>query len=106
MSSNILLSRLSPYIDEIIGDHQCGFRRNRPTTDQNVYINQKLETKLEYNDTVPQIFIDFKKAYYSMRREVLQNILIDQVMEVLYPSTPRHCQSLSQRHLLLILLHV
>jgi hypothetical protein len=26
--SNILLLRLSPYIDEIIGDHQCGFRRN------------------------------------------------------------------------------
>jgi hypothetical protein len=23
--SNILLSRLSPYIDEIIGDHQCWF---------------------------------------------------------------------------------
>jgi hypothetical protein len=23
--SNILLSELSPYIDEIIGDHQCGF---------------------------------------------------------------------------------
>jgi hypothetical protein len=22
---NILLSRLSPYINEIIGDHQCGF---------------------------------------------------------------------------------
>jgi hypothetical protein len=28
------LSRLSPYVDEIIGDHQCGFRRNRSTTDQ------------------------------------------------------------------------
>jgi hypothetical protein len=27
--SNILLSRLVPYIDEIIGDYQCGFRRNR-----------------------------------------------------------------------------
>jgi sorting nexin-29 len=26
--SNILLSRLVPYIDVIIGDHQCGFRRN------------------------------------------------------------------------------
>jgi hypothetical protein len=24
--SNIILSRLSPYIDEIIGVHQCGFR--------------------------------------------------------------------------------
>jgi hypothetical protein len=23
--SNILLSSLSPYVDEIIGDHQCGF---------------------------------------------------------------------------------
>jgi hypothetical protein len=23
--SNILLSRLTPYVDEIIGDHQCGF---------------------------------------------------------------------------------
>jgi hypothetical protein len=27
--SNILLSRLTPYADEIIGDHQCGFRRNK-----------------------------------------------------------------------------
>ena len=31
--SNILLSRLIPYAEEIIGDHQCGFRRNRSTTD-------------------------------------------------------------------------
>jgi hypothetical protein len=29
-----ILSRLSPYIDEITGD-QCGSRRNRSTTDQN-----------------------------------------------------------------------
>jgi sorting nexin-29 len=26
---NIFLSRLSPYRDEIIEDHQCGFRHNR-----------------------------------------------------------------------------
>jgi hypothetical protein len=26
---NILLDRLTPYADEIIGDHRCGFRRNR-----------------------------------------------------------------------------
>jgi hypothetical protein len=32
--SNIFLSRLSPYIDDIIRDHQCVFRRNRSTTDQ------------------------------------------------------------------------
>jgi hypothetical protein len=32
--------------------------------------------KLEYNGTVHQIFIDFMKAYDSVRREVLYNILI------------------------------
>jgi hypothetical protein len=31
--SPILLSSLSPYIDEIIGFHQCGFRRNRSIID-------------------------------------------------------------------------
>jgi hypothetical protein len=30
---NIVLSWLRPYIDEIIGYRQCGFRRNRSTTD-------------------------------------------------------------------------
>jgi hypothetical protein len=32
--SNFLLSRLSPYIDKITGDHQYGFLHNRSTTDQ------------------------------------------------------------------------
>jgi len=31
--SNIPLSMLIPYAEEITGDHQCGFRRNRSTTD-------------------------------------------------------------------------
>jgi hypothetical protein len=33
--SNILLSRLSSYADEIVGSHPRGFRRNRSTTDHN-----------------------------------------------------------------------
>jgi hypothetical protein len=36
--SNILLSRVSPCIDEIIGDHECGFRHNGSTTDQIICI--------------------------------------------------------------------
>jgi sorting nexin-29 len=31
--------------------------------------------KLEYNETVYQLFVDFKKAYDSVRREVLYSIL-------------------------------
>jgi hypothetical protein len=69
-------SRLSPYVDEIIGNQQCGFRRSRSTTDQIFCIRQTLEIKWEYNDTVQQLFTDFKRAYDSMRREVWYNILI------------------------------
>jgi hypothetical protein len=74
MLSNILLSRLIPYADEIIGDHQCRFRRNRSTADQIFYIREILEK--EYNGTVHQLFTDFKKAYDSVRRAALYNILI------------------------------
>jgi hypothetical protein len=33
--------------------------------------------KWEYSETVHQLFIDFKKAYYSVRREAFHNILIE-----------------------------
>jgi hypothetical protein len=41
--SNILLLRLTPYAEEIIGEHQCGFIRNRSTTDHIFCIRQILE---------------------------------------------------------------
>jgi hypothetical protein len=47
---NILLSRLSLCIDEIIGDHQCGSRRNGSTNDQIFCIRQILEKKWEHNN--------------------------------------------------------
>jgi hypothetical protein len=50
--SNIILARLTPYVNEIIGDHQCGFRCNRSTTNQIFYIHKILEKKWEYNGAV------------------------------------------------------
>jgi hypothetical protein len=75
--SNIPLSSLTPYAEEIIGDHQCGFRRNRPTTDHIFSIRQIIEKKWEYNEAGHQLFIDSKEAYDAVRREVLYNILIE-----------------------------
>jgi hypothetical protein len=75
--SNILLARLTPYVNEITGDYQCGFHRNRSTIDQIFYIRQILEKKWEYNGTVLQLFVDFKKAYDSIKREVLYSILLE-----------------------------
>jgi hypothetical protein len=45
--------------------------------DQIFYIRQILEKKWEYNGTVHQLFIDFKKAYDSINRKVLYNILLE-----------------------------
>jgi hypothetical protein len=42
-----------------------------------IRIRQILEKKWEYNEAVHQLFIDFKKAYDSVRREALYNILIE-----------------------------
>jgi hypothetical protein len=73
---NIILWRLSPYIDEIIGDHLCGFWCNRSTTDQIFCIRQILEKKWEYNETVHQLFRDFKKAYDSSLRNASCCVLV------------------------------
>ena len=36
-----------------------------------------MEKKWEYDGTIHQLFIDFKKAYDSVKREVLDNILTE-----------------------------
>ena len=64
----IILRTLTPYIDEIIGDRQCGFRRNTLTIDQIFCIRQILEKKWEYDGTIHKLFIDIKKQYDSVER--------------------------------------
>jgi len=47
------------------------------TIDHIFFIRQILEKKWEPNEEVHQLFIDFKKVYDSVRREVLYKILIE-----------------------------
>jgi hypothetical protein len=68
-----MLSRLTPYAEVIIGDLQYGFWCNSQPL---FYIHQILEKTLKYIEAVHHLFIDFKKAYDSVRKEVLYNILI------------------------------
>ena len=74
--SNILLSGVTQYANEIIGENQCGFRRNRSTINHIFSLEQIFEKKWEYNNKVYQLFIDFEKAYDSINRESLYDILI------------------------------
>jgi hypothetical protein len=50
-----------------------------------------LEKKCEYNGTVQQLFMDFKKAYDSVRREVLRNILIESGIPTEQPGLIEMC---------------
>ena len=60
--SNILLSRLTQYAEKTIGDHQCGFRHNRLTTDHIFCVHQIHVKKWVYNDAAHRLFLDCKKA--------------------------------------------
>jgi hypothetical protein len=72
--------RLTPYAYEIIWDHSVGF----DTKGQKMIILLELvkyfRKKGDKNEVIHQLFIDFKKAYDSARREVLYNILIEFVI--------------------------
>jgi hypothetical protein len=74
--SNILMASLTPYVNEVIGDHQYGFRRNRLLT-------MRFSTFGRYYRKNGSImgrcikYLDFKKAYDSVKREVLYNILLE-----------------------------
>jgi hypothetical protein len=50
---------------------------DRSTADHIFCICQILEKICDYNEAVHQLFVDFKKAYDSVRMEVLYNILIE-----------------------------
>ena len=73
---NIVLSRMTPYANYIIGEYQCDFRNYRSTVGHIFSIRQILEKKWEYNKDVCQLFMDFENACDSIRRESFYDILI------------------------------
>jgi len=63
--STISLSSITPYAEEIIGDHQNVLRRNNSTSHHIFCIQQTLEKKMGIQEAVHQRFINMKKAYDS-----------------------------------------
>jgi len=60
--SNILLSRLTPYAGEIIGDCQRGFQCNRSTTDYIFCIREILEKIMGIQQSSASAFIDIQES--------------------------------------------
>jgi sorting nexin-29 len=69
--TNIIKMKLEIYSESMIGEYQVSFRRGRSTTDQLFTVKQLLEKFWEYDIDLYQIFVAFKQAYDSIKREKL-----------------------------------
>jgi sorting nexin-29 len=73
--SNILFARISPFAENIVRIYQCGFRKNTSTTNQIFTLRQIMEKTKEFGIETHHLFIDFKSAYDTVRREQLYNAM-------------------------------
>jgi len=64
---NIILLKIKPYIEKITGDCQNRFREGSSVIG-NIFVLQTINEKIwECNQSVQYLFIDFQKAYDSIR---------------------------------------
>ena len=72
----LLRNRIEPKIDNILRKNQNGFRRNRSTTSQILTIRRILEGVRAKNLQATLIFVDFTKAFDSIHRGKMEQILL------------------------------
>ncbi|KAL1276316.1 hypothetical protein QQF64_035939 [Cirrhinus molitorella] len=73
--NRILLERMRDAVDVRLRDHQAGFRRNRSCTDQISTLRIIIEQSLEWNSSLYMNFVDFLKAFDSLHRDTLWQLL-------------------------------
>ena len=73
--SSILFMRISPFAESTTGSYQCGFRKNRSTINQIFTLRQIMEKTKEFNIETHHLFIDFRSAYDTVKREGLYNAM-------------------------------
>ena len=72
----ILRNRIEHQIDNILRKNQNGFRRNRSTTSQILTIRRILEGVRAKNLQATLIFVDFTKAFDSIHKGKMEQILL------------------------------
>ena len=72
----LLRNRIEPEINNILRKNQNGFRRNRSTTSQILTIRRILEGVRAKNLQATLIFVDFTKAFDSIHRGKMEQILL------------------------------
>ena len=73
--NRILLKRMRDAVDVRLQDHQAGFRQDRSCTDQITPLHIIVEQSLEWNSLLYVNFMDFLKAFDSLHRDTLWQLL-------------------------------
>ncbi|MEE4247398.1 MAG: reverse transcriptase domain-containing protein [Kangiellaceae bacterium] len=73
--NRILLERMKEAVDGKLRDHQAGFRKDRSCTDQIATLRIILEQSLEWNSPLYVNFVDYQKAFDSLHRESLWQLM-------------------------------
>ena len=71
----ILQERLQIVAESVLPDSQCGFRQGRSCVDMIFVARQLVEKAREHNSLLFTLFIDLKKAYDSVPRAALWQVL-------------------------------
>ena len=62
----IILNRLKPQAETIIGEEQVGFSAGRSTTEQIFKLHILCEKYLQHRQDPYYVFIDFKRAFHGV----------------------------------------
>jgi hypothetical protein len=71
----IIYTRIEPEVDRVLGEYQAGFRKNRSTADHQFSLQQIIEKCGEFDVDLHILFIDFKKAYDSIKHSAIWRAL-------------------------------
>ena len=73
--TRVILARVKDSIDRKLRQNQAGFRPDRSCTDQTATLRIIVEQSVEWNSPLYLCFIDFMKAFDSLDREVMWQLL-------------------------------
>ena len=73
--AKVVQARLAKLAERILTESQCGFRRERSTIDMIFSLRQIQEKAIEQHQELYIVFVDFRKAFDTVDREMLWKIL-------------------------------
>ena len=73
--ARVILERLKNALDKKLQEEQEGFRQDRSCTDHIATMRIIVEQSLEWQTPLYSVFVDFRKAFDSVDREVIWKLM-------------------------------